>query len=171
MAGGAGGGRHFGHPREQGVAVEAGERHVQGVGQAVRRIAVEVDTRHLGAQPVEEAIAQAGHLGAVGLEATRDELAGRAEPDDQGRAVGAGAQAVLVARAVAPLAKLLRWFAPHREAFERMLVIKGPAWTQEREEAHSAGLLKRWELRKLASYPLAGTPSESVVLSLRAKGH
>jgi 16S rRNA (guanine527-N7)-methyltransferase len=78
---------------------------------------------------------------------------------------------VLVARAVAPLAKLLRWFAPHAGAFERLLVIKGPAWTLERDAARSAGLLKRWELRKLASYPLPGTSSESVVLSLRPKGN
>jgi 16S rRNA (guanine527-N7)-methyltransferase len=77
---------------------------------------------------------------------------------------------VLVARAVARLAKLARWFAPHWNAFDRLLVIKGPAWTEEREEAREAGLLKHVELRKLASYPLPGTSSESVVLSLRRKG-
>ncbi len=76
---------------------------------------------------------------------------------------------VLVARAVAPLSKLLRWFAPHWDAFERMLVIKGPAWVEERHEAREAGLLRNVDLRKLASYPLAGTDSESVVLSLRSK--
>jgi 16S rRNA (guanine527-N7)-methyltransferase len=77
---------------------------------------------------------------------------------------------VLIARAVAPLAKLLRWFAPHWGAFERMLVIKGPAWVDERHEAREAGLLRGVDLRKLTSYPLAGTESESVVLSLRSKG-
>jgi 16S rRNA (guanine527-N7)-methyltransferase len=77
---------------------------------------------------------------------------------------------VLVARAVAPLAKLARWFAPHWEAFDRLLVIKGPAWIEEREQARAAGLLKRVELRKLAEYPLPGTDSHSVVLSLRRKG-
>ncbi len=76
---------------------------------------------------------------------------------------------VLVARAVAPLAKLLRWFAPHWGAFERLLVIKGPAWVDERHEAREAGLLRGVDLRKLTSYPLAGTESESVVLSLRSK--
>jgi 16S rRNA (guanine527-N7)-methyltransferase len=76
---------------------------------------------------------------------------------------------VLVARAVAPLAKLLRWFAPHWESFDRLLVIKGPAWLEEREEARHAGLAKGVELRKLASYPLPGTSSESVVLSIRRK--
>jgi 16S rRNA (guanine527-N7)-methyltransferase len=76
---------------------------------------------------------------------------------------------VLVVRAVAPLAKLLRWFAPHWEAIGRVLVIKGPAWLEERNEAREAGLLRHLELRKLAAYPLPGTDSESVVLSIRPK--
>lgn len=75
----------------------------------------------------------------------------------------------LVARAVAPLSKLLRWVAPHWESFNRLLVIKGPAWTEERSEAREAGLLRQVELRKLAEYPLPGTDSQSVVLSLRPK--
>jgi 16S rRNA (guanine527-N7)-methyltransferase len=75
----------------------------------------------------------------------------------------------LVVRAVAPLAKLLRWFAPHWESIGRLLIIKGPAWVDERHEAREAGLLNHLELRKLASYPLPGTESESVVLSIRSK--
>jgi 16S rRNA (guanine527-N7)-methyltransferase len=75
----------------------------------------------------------------------------------------------LVVRAVAPLSKLLRWFAPHWDAFDRLLVIKGPAWLDERKEAHDAGLLRHLQLRKLASYPLPGTESESVILSVRPK--
>ncbi len=75
----------------------------------------------------------------------------------------------LVVRAVAPLAKLLRWFAPDWDAFERLLVIKGPAWLEERKEAREAGLLKHVEMRKLAEYPLPGTDSKSVVLSIRPK--
>ena len=76
---------------------------------------------------------------------------------------------VLVVRAVAPLSKLLLWVAPRWDAFDRLLVIKGPAWLEERREARDAGLLKRLELRKLASYPMLGTESESVVLSVRLK--
>jgi 16S rRNA (guanine527-N7)-methyltransferase len=76
----------------------------------------------------------------------------------------------LVARAVAPLPKMLRWFAPYWESFNRLLVIKGPAWVAERAEAREAGLLKNIELRKLAEYPLPGTDSHSVVLSLRPRG-
>jgi 16S rRNA (guanine527-N7)-methyltransferase len=75
----------------------------------------------------------------------------------------------LVVRAVAPLTKLLGWVAPHWESFDRLLIIKGPAWVEERQEAHQAGLFRTLQLRKLASYPLAGTPSESVVLSIRPK--
>lgn len=74
---------------------------------------------------------------------------------------------VLVARAVAPLAKLLVWFKGQWGRFDRLLVIKGPAWVEEREAAREAGLFRGLALRKLASYPLAGTESESVVLSIR----
>ena len=75
----------------------------------------------------------------------------------------------LVARAVAPLSKMLRWLAPLWDSFDRLLIIKGPAWVEERKEAHEAGLLKSLQLRKVANYPLAGTESESVVLSIRPK--
>jgi len=76
----------------------------------------------------------------------------------------------LVARAVAPLPKLLRWFAGHWDAFDRLLVIKGPAWIEERKTAREAGLLRHLELRKLAAYPLPDSDSESVVLSISPKG-
>ena len=76
----------------------------------------------------------------------------------------------LVARAVAPLPKLLGWFAGHWDAFDRLLVIKGPAWIEERKTAREAGLLRHLELRKLAAYPLPDSESESVVLSISPKG-
>ena len=75
----------------------------------------------------------------------------------------------LTARAVAPISKLLTWFAPHWDNFNRLLIIKGPAWVEERAAARSAGLLRSLELRKLCSYPLPGTESESVILSIRPK--
>lgn len=75
----------------------------------------------------------------------------------------------LVVRAVAPMPKLLRWLANHWVAFDRLLLIKGPAWVEERQEARHEGLFRHLDLRKLASYPLAGTDSESVVLSIRPK--
>jgi 16S rRNA (guanine527-N7)-methyltransferase len=73
----------------------------------------------------------------------------------------------LVARAVAPLPKLLGWFDGHWDAFAQLLAIKGPAWVEERGEARRRGLLKKLELRKLAEYPLPGTDSQSVVLAFR----
>ncbi len=75
----------------------------------------------------------------------------------------------LVVRAVAKLRKLLFWLAPHWDDFERVLVVKGPAWVEERGEARHHGLLRSLSLRKLASYPMPGTESESVILQIRRK--
>ncbi|HEX3997748.1 MAG TPA: 16S rRNA (guanine(527)-N(7))-methyltransferase RsmG [Pirellulales bacterium] len=73
----------------------------------------------------------------------------------------------LVVRAVAPLSKLLTWFNPHWDRFERILVLKGPAWVEERADARERRLLNGLRLSKLATYPLPGTESESVVLQIR----
>jgi 16S rRNA (guanine527-N7)-methyltransferase len=75
----------------------------------------------------------------------------------------------LVVRAVAPLAKLVTWFEPHLQAFERMLVIKGPGWVDERHEARQKNLLKKWQLRNVAEWPLPGTESNSVLLELKRR--
>ncbi|OHB73279.1 MAG: 16S rRNA (guanine(527)-N(7))-methyltransferase RsmG [Planctomycetes bacterium RBG_13_63_9] len=75
----------------------------------------------------------------------------------------------LVLRAVARLGKLLRWFEPHWSAFDRMLVVKGPSWVEQRAEARHHGLLRHLALRKLTSYRLPGTDSESVLLEIRPK--
>ncbi len=75
----------------------------------------------------------------------------------------------LTVRAVAKLDKLLGWFKPFWGSFERLLIIKGPAWIEERGEARQAGRLKNLEFRKLAEWPLPGTESASVLLQIRAK--
>ncbi|MGA2254083.1 MAG: 16S rRNA (guanine(527)-N(7))-methyltransferase RsmG [Thermoguttaceae bacterium] len=72
----------------------------------------------------------------------------------------------LVVRAVARLKKLLEWFKPHWAAFGRILVLKGPSWIDERGEARHFGLMHGLALRKLESYPLPGTESESVLLQI-----
>jgi 16S rRNA (guanine527-N7)-methyltransferase len=72
----------------------------------------------------------------------------------------------LVARAVAPLAKLLTWLAPRWDNFHRLLVTKGPRWIDERSAARHLGLLQGLHLRKVASYPLPGTEAQSVILSI-----
>jgi 16S rRNA (guanine527-N7)-methyltransferase len=75
----------------------------------------------------------------------------------------------LVGRAVGPLAKVLKWFAPHWHEFGRLLLIKGPHWVQERAEARQKGLLRELHLRRLESYQMAARSSESVVLSVCQK--
>ena len=75
----------------------------------------------------------------------------------------------LVIRAVARLKKLLEWFHPHWAAFDRMLVLKGPGWVGERGEARHYGLFRDLALRKLTTYPLPGTESESVLLQIMPK--
>ena len=75
----------------------------------------------------------------------------------------------LTVRAVARLRKLLEWFRPHWKAFDRMLVIKGPAWVEERGEARQYGLLRDLALRKLESYRLPGSDSQSVLLQIGRK--
>jgi 16S rRNA (guanine527-N7)-methyltransferase len=75
----------------------------------------------------------------------------------------------LVVRAVAPLPKLLTWFAPHWGSFDVLLAIKGPAWVDERQEARRLNLFANLQLRKLETWPLPGTNSESVLLEIRPK--
>jgi 16S rRNA (guanine527-N7)-methyltransferase len=82
---------------------------------------------------------------------------------------------VLVARAVAPLAKLLAWLAPHWEAFDELLLTKGRSWVEERSEARQRGLLKSLDLRKAATYAMpAGdgdaAGGESIILRLTPRG-
>lgn len=72
----------------------------------------------------------------------------------------------LVIRAVARLVKLVSCFKPLAGAYRRMLVLKGPSWVDERGEARHRGVMHGIALRKLLSYPLPGTDSESVLLQL-----
>lgn len=83
--------------------------------------------------------------------------------------LGPGQFNTLILRAVGRLREVLRWFQPHWEHFDRLLVVKGPSWVEERGEARHYGLMKGLALRKLVSYPLAGTDSESVVLQICPK--
>jgi 16S rRNA (guanine527-N7)-methyltransferase len=75
----------------------------------------------------------------------------------------------LVARALAPLVKVLPWFQTRWDAFDQLLMIKGPAWIEERAAARDAGLMRNLELRKVASYQAPATGAESVILSIRQK--
>jgi 16S rRNA (guanine527-N7)-methyltransferase len=75
----------------------------------------------------------------------------------------------LVARGLAPLHKVLTWLKPHWEAFDQLLMIKGPAWVEERGVAREAGLMRGLDLRKAANYQTPETGAESVILSIKRK--
>lgn len=75
----------------------------------------------------------------------------------------------LVARAVAPLRKLLWWLRDRWDSFDRLLLIKGRSWVDERGEARHHGLLKDLELRKAAEYVTPRTDAVSVILSIERR--
>jgi 16S rRNA (guanine527-N7)-methyltransferase len=72
----------------------------------------------------------------------------------------------LVARAVGPMWKILQWLKPHWRSFRRLLLIKGPKWSEERGQARHLGYLTSLSLRRVASYATAGHHGESVILSI-----
>ncbi len=75
----------------------------------------------------------------------------------------------LVIRAVGPLWKLLAGFKPHWHSFRRLLVIKGPKWTEELTEARRRGLMKDLQLKTVAEYAMPGAEGKSVVLKIWPK--
>lgn len=81
----------------------------------------------------------------------------------------------LLVRAVARMPKLLDWFAPHWHSFDRLLLIKGPSWVEERGESRHFHKLEKLALRKLVSYPIPGNePDEahdSVILQICRQEH
>lgn len=98
---------------------------------------------------------------------------GLATPVFQGRAeefLRETRQDTLVIRAVAKLAKLVEWFEPLMSRFDRILVLKGPSWIDERGEARHLGRMKQVSLRKIKSYRIQGIEAEGVLLELRRKG-
>jgi 16S rRNA (guanine527-N7)-methyltransferase len=72
----------------------------------------------------------------------------------------------LVIRAVARLDKLLQSFNPYWGTFQRMLVLKGPAWVEERKVSRERQLIQHLDLRRLLTYPIPGSDAESVLLQL-----
>ena len=75
----------------------------------------------------------------------------------------------LVIRAVAPLRKLLTWFEPISDSYDRLLVIKGPRWESEKQEARHHGLLKTVTARRIASWPIPHSETESVLLEVKKR--
>jgi len=68
----------------------------------------------------------------------------------------------LTIRAVSRLALLLRHLAPCWSSFDRMLLIKGPKWVEERGEARHYNLMTKIALRCLKTYTTETAVSESV---------
>jgi 16S rRNA (guanine527-N7)-methyltransferase len=81
-----------------------------------------------------------------------------------------GGYDTLMVRAVAPMPKLLKWLAESWPKFNRLLVIKGPAWKDECAEAGRQGATRRLDIQCVHTYPLAGTESESVILEVMPRG-
>jgi 16S rRNA (guanine527-N7)-methyltransferase len=75
----------------------------------------------------------------------------------------------VVARAVGPLWRMLKWFQPHWTSIGRLLLVKGPRWVEERGEARHRGLLKNLELRRAAAYATPGTTAQNVILKIWPK--
>ena len=73
----------------------------------------------------------------------------------------------LIMRAVGPIAKVAGWMRGRWDRFGRLLAVKGPKWVEERAEARHRGLLKGVELRRMVSYTMPDTHSQSVILQLR----
>ena len=74
----------------------------------------------------------------------------------------------IMSRAVGSLAKFCRWMAPHWATVDRMLLVKGPKWVDERAEARHLGLMNELSMRRVAAYPLgADDAGEGVILEVR----
>lgn len=78
----------------------------------------------------------------------------------------------LIARAVAPLWKFMFWLRPHATRYGRLLLIKGPAWVEERGEARHRGYAKKFDLRRVGEYetPRSSQVSTLLVLTPRSAG-
>ncbi len=78
----------------------------------------------------------------------------------------------LTVRAVSRLVQLLRMVSPYWTVFDRMLLVKGPKWPEERGEARHYNLMNKLALRCLKSYPMSlgldtdGAETETVESSI-----
>ncbi len=77
----------------------------------------------------------------------------------------------LVTRAAGSITQLLSWMDEYWMGCDRLLAIKGPRWVEERGEARHRGLMNEIELRRIASYSMPGTESESVILQMNRRKH
>ncbi|TWT79132.1 Ribosomal RNA small subunit methyltransferase G [Planctomycetes bacterium CA13] len=77
----------------------------------------------------------------------------------------------IVSRAVGSIAKFCRWVEPHWASVDRLLLVKGPKWVEERGDARHLGALANLQLRRVATYPLGDEESsEGVILQIWPSG-
>lgn len=77
----------------------------------------------------------------------------------------------IVSRAVGSIAKFCRWVEPHWASVDRLLLVKGPKWIEERNEARHLGVMAKLQMRRVASYPLGSDgEAEGVILQVWPKG-
>jgi 16S rRNA (guanine527-N7)-methyltransferase len=75
----------------------------------------------------------------------------------------------LTVRAVSRLVQLLRTVGPYWNMFDRLLLVKGPKWIEERGEARHYNLMNKLALRCLKTYPIPTStkvPSEEIINSV-----
>lgn len=72
----------------------------------------------------------------------------------------------LIIRAVSTLLELMRWFKPYWHCFDRMLLLKGPHWVQERGQARHYGVMHGFALRVVDRYTIPFSKVESVLLQV-----
>ncbi|MCL2742662.1 MAG: 16S rRNA (guanine(527)-N(7))-methyltransferase RsmG [Planctomycetaceae bacterium] len=79
----------------------------------------------------------------------------------------------LTIRAVSRLPQLLRMAAPYWTIIDRLLLVKGPKWVEERGEARHYNLVNKLALRILKTYPMPpdenGVSVDSVILQVCRK--
>ena len=78
----------------------------------------------------------------------------------------------LTIRAVSRMVSLLRSFTPCWSSFDRILLVKGPKWTEERGEARHYNLMTKLALRCVKTYSTKTSENEvveSVILQLCLK--
>ena len=76
----------------------------------------------------------------------------------------------IVSRAVGSLTKFCRWIEPHWSNVDRLLLVKGPRWVEEKGEARHYGVLAGLQVRRVAAYPLGDeNDSEGVILQVTPK--
>jgi 16S rRNA (guanine527-N7)-methyltransferase len=77
----------------------------------------------------------------------------------------------IVSRAVGSIAKFCRWVEPHWASVDRLLLVKGPKWIEERNEARHLGVMASLQMRRVATYPLGlDSEGEGVILQIWPKG-